>query len=134
MARAWDSKNGRYVYSGSDRIDKSGIKDICNKIIDEADKIDKAANDRWNTLANLENVSKDLSKSSKTFKVNGRTYNTYIDPIKEEMTTAYEEIKAAAKAIKSAADSRYSTEQSQYNTYWWRIEEEKKAAQNSGNN
>ena len=35
MARQYDSVNGRYVYPSGDRVDKDGIKSICNSIIEK---------------------------------------------------------------------------------------------------
>ena len=125
MARQYDSVNGRYVYPSGDRVDKDGIKSICNSIIDEAEKFEKAANGGWGA-ENLKDVSSDLSKSSKTLTVNENKYNVHIDTIKDEMAQAYKEIKAAAKAIKSSADSKYSLEKSQWNTYKARIDEEER--------
>ncbi len=131
MAKVWDSKNGRYVYPSGDRIDNGTIKSICKKIKEEADKLDKVANDKWNTAANLENVARDIA-SDKILKVNGRLYNKNISDIQGRMTQSYKDIKDIADQIINAADSRRSTENSQYSTYWWRIQEEEKA-KNNGN-
>ena len=61
MAREYDSAQGVYVYPRNDRVKNKEIKEICNKIIDEAEKFDKAANGGWGAK-NLSDVSKDLTK------------------------------------------------------------------------
>ncbi len=127
----YDSKNGRYVYESHERVDNSSIRSICNKIKEQADKIDSVANDKWNTAANLENVARDIAKSSKTLKVNGRMYDTYFKTLQESMTADYKNLKDIADRIIKAADSRRSTENDQYSTYWWRIKEEEEAAKNN---
>lgn len=123
----WDSKNGRYVYGPSERVDYSSIKSICNKIINEAEKLDKCANDKWNTSNNLENAAKDVN-SDKVLMVNGRHYDGYITGIQGEMTKSYKALKTLAEDIKSAANSRCETEKSQYSAYLWRKQQEEEEA------
>lgn len=121
---AYDSKNKRTVYSRGERVDYSEIKSICNKIIKEAEKLDKCANDKWHTSYNLENAAKEVN-SDKVLMVNGRHYNQYISGIQGEMTETYKQLKQLAETIKTDAIDRYNTECNQYNTYIWRLEEEK---------
>lgn len=126
----YDTKYGRYVYPWGERINYSEIHRICDKIIDEANKLDKCANDKWNTLDNLENAAKDVN-SDKVLMVNGRHYNQYISGIQGELTEKYKALKSLAQTIKTEATNRYNTECNQYNTYIWRIEEEKASSSTS---
>ena len=45
---SYDSKYGRTVYPYYERIDNGTIKSICKKIKEQAEKLDKVANDKWN--------------------------------------------------------------------------------------
>ena len=125
---SYDSKYGRYVYPYGERVDNGSIKSICKKIKEEAEKLDKVANDKWNTAANLENVARDIN-SDKILKANGHMYHEKITAVQNEMTTSYNDIKEIADEIISAANSRRSTENDQWSTYIWRKEEEARQAQ-----
>ena len=125
---SYDSKYGRTVYPYYERIDNGTIKSICKKIKEQAEKLDKGANDKWNTMANLENVARDIN-SDKILTANGHMYHEKITQVQNEMTESYKDIKAIADEIISAADSRRNTENSQWNTYTWRLESEARQAQ-----
>ena len=125
---SYDSKYSRTVYPYYERIDNGSIKSICKQIKEQAEKLDKVANDKWNTMANLENVARDIN-SDKILTANGHMYHEKITAVQIEMTQSYKDIKAIADEIISAADSRRSTENSQWSTYVWRLEEEARQAQ-----
>ena len=125
---SYDSKYGRTVYPYYERIDNGTIKSICKKIKEQAEKLDKVANDKWNTMANLENVARDIN-SDKILTANGHMYHEKITEVQNEMTQSYKDIKAIADEIISAANSKRSTEDSQWSTYVWRLEEEARQAQ-----
>lgn len=131
----WDSKNQREVYPYNERVDFNSINSICNQLEDAADLLDKVANNKlFDGGANLKDIIKDLTDSSKTFKVNGKFYDANLTTAKEGMTSDAKELRKIAKNIRSAARSRRNTEESQYNAYIWRIqEEERQAAANAGN-
>lgn len=126
---SYDSRNGRTVYPYGERVDNGSIRTICKKIKDAADLLDGVANDKLGFGDNLEDASKKLTKSSKTFKVNGRFYDTRINETRTSMTADAKALRKLADNIISAANSRRGTEDSQWNTYiWWKTEEENKAA------
>jgi ribosomal protein L28 len=126
---SYDSRNGRTVYPYGERVDNGSIRTICKKIKDAADLLDGVANDKLGFGDNLEDASKKLTKSSKTFKVNGRFYDTRINETRTSMTADAKALRKLADNIISAANSRRSTEDSQWSTYiWWKTEEENKAA------
>ena len=126
---SYDSRNGRTVQPYGERVDNGSIRTICKKIKDAADLLDGVANDKLGFGDNLEDASKKLTKSSKTFKVNGRFYDQRINETRTSMTADAKALKEIANNIISAANSKRSTEDSQWSTYiWWKTEEENKAA------
>ena len=132
---SYDSRNGRTVYPYGERVDNGSIRTICKKIKDAADLLDGVANDKLGFGDNLEDASKKLTKSSKTFKVNGRFYDTRINETRTSMTADAKALRKLADNIISAANSRRSTEDSQWSTYiWWKTEEENKAAASTTTN
>lgn len=132
---SYDSRNNRTVYPYGERVDSSSIGSICNKIKDAAKLLDGVANDKLGFGDNLEDASKKLTKSSKTFKVNGRFYDQRINETRTSMTADAKALKEIANNIISAANSRRSTEDSQWSTYiWWKTEEENKAAASTTTN
>lgn len=131
---SYDSRNNRTVYPYGERVDSSSIRSICKKIKDAAELLDGVANDKLGFGDNLEDASKKLTKSSKTFKVNGRFYDQRINETRTSMTADAKALKEIANNIISAANSRRSTEDSQWSTYiWWKTEEENKAAASTTN-
>lgn len=132
---SYDSRNNRTVYPYGERVDNSTIRSICNKIKDAAELLDGVANDKLGFGDNLEDASKKLTKSSKTFKVNGRFYDQRINETRTSMTADAKALKEIANNIISAANSQRSTEDSQWSTYiWWKKEEENKAAASTTTN
>lgn len=132
---SYDSRNNRTVYPYGERVDNSTIKSICKKIKDAAELLDGVANDKLGIGDNLEDASKKLTKSSKTFKVNGRFYDQRINETRTSMTADAKALKEIANNIISAANSKRSTEDSQWSTYiWWKTEEENKAAASTTTN
>ena len=114
---SYDSRNNRTVYPYGERVDNSTIRSICNKIKDAAELLDGVANDKLGFGDNLEDASKKLTKSSKTFKVNGRFYDQRINETRTSMTADAKALKEIANNIISAANSQRSTEDSQWSTY-----------------
>lgn len=132
---SYDSRNNRTVYPYGERVDSSTIRSICNKIKDAAELLDGVANVKLGFGDNLEDASKKLTKSSKTFKVNGRFYDQRINETRTSMTADAKALKEIANNIISAANSQRSTEDSQWSTYiWWQKEEENKAAASTTTN
>lgn len=132
---SYDSRNNRTVYPYGERVDNSTIRSICNKIKDAAELLDGVANVKLGFGDNLEDASKKLTKSSKTFKVNGRFYDQRINETRTSMTADAKALKEIANNIISAANSQRSTEDSQWSTYiWWKKEEENKAAASTTTN